>query len=91
MKEMNKKGIRLQEMGTIVIIVAVVAIIIAMGGRILSEIQEEQTANTVAYNATGYGLESLETFGSWLPIIVIVIVAVVVIGVIMFLRGRAEG
>jgi hypothetical protein len=91
-KDMDKKGIRLQEIGTIAIIIVTIAIVIAMSGRILSEIQAEQPGNSsdpsVAYNATEYGLESMETLGSWLPIIVIVIVAVVVISVIMLLRGQ---
>lgn len=62
-----------------------------------TEIGTEQTAvsdvgcqnGTAAYNATCGGLEGVETFGSWLDTIALIIVAAVVIGIIVSSFGRA--
>ncbi len=60
----------------------VVAIVISMGGEILTELRSTQTASSYAYNITSQGLEGAETFGDWLPTIAVVIAAAVVISVI---------
>lgn len=44
------------------------------------------------YNATGYGLSSMETLTSWLPTLALIVIAAVIIGIIIryFMVGRSE-
>ena len=92
MKAMGKKGFQLSEVPGIVIILVVVAIVLGLGGTILSQVQSTQTANTVAYNATGYGLTGVSTMASWQPTWAVIIAAAVVIGIIAayLMFGRRE-
>lgn len=83
MQAKKQKGIAMGSLSNYVLAFVVVVIIIAIGGSILSGIQDTQTANTTEYNVTSEGLEGIETFGNWLVIIALVIVAVVVIGLLM--------
>jgi len=77
------KGLSMGQFSAIALGFVVVAIVISMGGEILTELRDTQTANSYAYNITGQGLEGAETFGDWLPTIAVVIAAAVVIGVIV--------
>ena len=79
----KKKGITLAQFGSIALSFVVVAIILSMGGEILSQVQSGQTANSTAYSITGKGLTGMETFGNWLPTIAIVVAASVIIGIIL--------
>jgi len=66
-----------------VVALVVIAIVIAFGTLILVEDQDEVASidaeNTTAYNATGSGIEAMGTFGDWLPIISVVVVAGVIL------------
>lgn len=48
-----------------------------------------EARNSEAYNATGSAIEAGGIFGDWLPLIVLVIVAIIMIGLIM--RGLGGG
>lgn len=69
------------------IALVVIGMIIGFGALVLVETQTEIVAlssnTSVAYNATEYALEGMETFGSWLPLIVLVIVAVIIIALLV--------
>ena len=67
----------------LVITFGLVAIIISVGGSILSQVQTQQTTNSVAYNASTNGLTGITTMAQWLPTIAVVIAAAVVIGIII--------
>lgn len=60
-----------------------VALLFSFSGDILATVQADQTADTVAYNVTGKGLDSLTNVGNYLPTIGLV-VAVGAILVILF-------
>lgn len=70
---MDKKGQRgigvLLPLGLTFVVVAVA---IGIGAQVLSTVQESQTAQSIAYNTSGYGLTSLKTIGQWLPTIALV-------------------
>ena len=74
-------------LATMATILVAVAITIAMGALVLTNIQQTDTIveNSTAYNATQAGLDSMDTFADWLVIIAIVIVAVVVLALIKYL------
>ena len=77
------KGISLQDMSSYALAFAVIAITLAIGATILAQVQTTQTANTIAYNATGFGLTGTQTMSQWLPIIAVIIAAAIVIGIIV--------
>ncbi len=80
-----------QSLGAMALVVVVAAIIISMGAQILGQMQAQQTTNGIPYNITGQGLVGLVTFGQWIPLISLVIVAAVVIGVIINNLGGSAG
>jgi len=82
------KGFTVQSIGPLAIALVVGAIVISMGGEILSNLQGEQTANSVAYNVTGKGLSAMTQFGNWLPTIALIIAAAVIIGILVVYLSR---
>lgn len=78
----GKKGFALGEVPGIAIVLVVVAIVLGLGATILTQVQSTQTANSIAYNASGYGLTGTNTLASWQPTWAVIIAAAVVIGII---------
>ena len=95
----------LNGLSTAVISFVVFAIILGIGGLVLSEVSQTQCAGywnesspsggscetsdsdatpleSVSYNATGGGLEGVETFGDWLPTIAVILASAFIIGII---------
>lgn len=69
MEKKKKAMFGLDSLGSVAIILVVAAIVIAMGGTILKDIQGTQSSGNADYNATGYGLASMTTIAKWLPTI----------------------
>ena len=88
MKKMNKKGVALEMVPTVVVLLVVIAIVLGLGSTILTNIQSTQTANTYAYNASVDGLSGLDTFSGFQPTIAIVVVAGVILGIIFAVLVR---
>jgi hypothetical protein len=80
-----------RSLGAMGLVIVVAAIIISMGASILTSLQLQQTANSVAANITGQGLAGLVIFGQWIGLISLVIVASIVIGVIVNYMGGMGG
>lgn len=92
MKAFGKKGFALSEVPGIVIVLVVVAVVLGLGATILTQVQSTQTANSIAYNASQYGLTGVNTMASWQPTWAVIIAAAVVIGIIAayLMFGRRE-
>ena len=87
--EKSKKAYQVGDLLPLAITFVVVAVAISLGADVLDDIQGTQTANSIAYNATGYGLTSMNTLAKWLPTIALVVVIAVIIGIlIMYLARR---
>lgn len=71
----KKAEVNLGDMPGIVLILAVVVITISMIATVLSDMQSSQVANSVAFNATAKGIESMSTLADWTPTIALVIAA----------------
>lgn len=56
----------------------------------LSNIQSTQAPNSTAYNVTKEGISAFETFSSFVPVFVILIVALFVIALIFFTVKHAK-
>jgi len=83
-------AISLGQMATLAISFVILAIIIGIGGTVLDEVQDTQTDDGYAYNATGQGLEGIATFGDWLPTIAVILASALVIGIVasyFYFRG----
>ena len=80
--KINKKG-NINDMVPFVLSFIVVVIVVALGGSILGTFQSTQTVNSNAYNVTGQGLTGVSTFGSYLPVIAIVLVIAVIVGILI--------
>lgn len=74
---------QLTQFSTYVLAFVIIAVIIGIGGTILTQVQTTQTSGSIPYNATASGLTGIETFGDWLPTIAVIIAAAVVIGIIV--------
>ena len=88
MKLKSSKGaLSLGDMGGLAIAFITVAIIIGIGGTIMTSVQATQTVSTVAYNASTKALTGIGYFGDWLPTIATIVAAAVVLGVIYYFRN----
>ncbi len=83
MKMKNRKGLTLSQFGGLALAFVVVSIILSMGGEILTQIFDTQTALSYAANITQQGIDGVVVFGDWLPTIAVVVAAAVVIGIIV--------
>lgn len=91
-KPLKKKGYQVGDLLPLAIVFVVVAVAISLGADVLDDIQSTQTTDSVAYNATGYGLTAMNTFAKWLPTIALVVVIAVIIGIlIVYLARRFAG
>lgn len=68
-KMMNKKGLSIGDMGPLAIAFVFIAVVLGIGATVLADVQADQTANGYAYNASGNGLQAVDTFSGWLPTI----------------------
>ena len=80
---MNKKAFTLQEMAPLAIAFVIIAIVLGIGATVVEDVQSTQKVNGSAYNASGNGLQALDTLASWLPTIGVIVAAAVVIGIIV--------
>ena len=72
----------------IAIILVVASIAIGLGATVLTDIQTDQTADSYAYNASGFGLEGINTLGSYVPTIALVAAVAIVLGILIFYLAR---
>ena len=88
--KLGKKGIiSLGEAPTIVLVLVTLAIFLAVGALVLSEVQDNSaiTTGSVAYNSTLGGLEGLDTLASFQTVIAVVIAAALILGVVFLIRA----
>lgn len=95
LKKKAKKRGQLGGLGGSAIAIGVVAIVLAFVGLILTQTQTQvltQATNTsAAYNATVQGLTAVNTFASWLGIIVVVLLGGLVITFLVTRFGGMGG
>jgi NADH:ubiquinone oxidoreductase subunit 5 (subunit L)/multisubunit Na+/H+ antiporter MnhA subunit len=93
----NKRrlAVGLEELLPAVVAFVLIAIVGSVGALILQNFQSSSSipANSIAYNATSYGLKGVNTIMSYLPLIALVIVAAILIGIVLVafaFGGRRE-
>lgn len=78
-----------------VIVLVIIAVILGVGSTVLDKVDDTQTTNSFAYNATQDGLKGLDTFSDFQPTMATIVVAVVIIGLLLggfaFVRGKRGG
>lgn len=66
-----------------VILVVVTILAAAFSGDILADVQSGQTANSAAYNITGFGLTTLTNMTEQMPNVGLILVVAVIIGILV--------
>jgi hypothetical protein len=93
--ELRREALGLPDLLPAVVGFVLIAVVGSVGALILQNFQSSSsiTANSIAYNATGYGLKGVNTIMSYLPLIALVIVAAILIGIVLVafaFRGGGE-
>jgi len=79
----EKKGqVSLGAAPTLVITLVVIGIVLALGATILDKFKDQQTANSVAANATTNALKGIDTFSSFQTVVAIVLVSALILGLV---------
>ena len=83
--EQRRDAAGLEDLLPAVVAFVLIAIVGAVGALILQNFQSSTSipVNSIAYNATGYGLKSVDTVRSGLWLIALVIVAAILIGIVL--------
>ena len=76
---------------TAVIFIVISIIVLTLGAKITADTQSQMTAASAAYNVAGNGLSALQTMGSNLPLIGLVVMASIVILVLVVYLGGVMG
>ncbi len=91
--KLNKKGMSIGQLPQIAIIFAVAFIVLGIASVILTEVNNDQTADGYADNITTKGLEGMQKIGNWGSILGICVGAALVISVIVgsLMPGKQGG
>ena len=84
----NKKGQALSSLQGIVWILVVVGIMLAIGLVVLSELRDNDAVSGDAESAINSTIDAVSEIPGWLPIIVIVIVAAIILGLVQYFKTR---
>ena len=85
LKQKLKSAIPVGDLGSMATVLVVVGVTIGIATLILFNVAGEVPNASVANETIVAGIDAMETFGDWLVIIAIVIVAVVVLSLIKYL------
>ena len=85
LKQKLKSAIPVGDLGSMATVLVVVGVTIGIATLILFNVAGEVPNASVANETIAAGIDAMETFGDWLVIIAIVIVAVVVLSLIKYL------
>ena len=88
MKSLFKKykNGQLGSLQNMVISLVVIGFVLVIGLTLLSKVQEEQTADSAAYNASTATIDAMAEIPDWFGIIVLAVIAVVILGIIALVR-----
>ena len=88
----SKKGnMGLPALITAGVSLVILAVVLTIGADIVDEVQDTQTTDSYAFNASDQGLQGIDQLASWQSIIALVIAAGVVIGIIMLALAPRAG
>lgn len=80
----TKKGaITLGDAASMALAFVFFVVVVSVGGQVLTGIQSSQTANSVAYNATGFGLTGITNLANQSGTIGTIMGAAVIIGILV--------
>jgi len=78
----NKKGMGLNEMYPAIMTLVMIGILLGIGLLVLSEVSEN-IDNNDAQTAVNDTLEGIGNFADWIPVIVVVIAAAIILGLVL--------
>jgi len=74
----------------IVIGIVSIGIILAFAAMVFSNMQETQVTNSTAYNVAGKGVDITVSFSKFMPAIVIIGIAAIILGVVFWIISIAN-
>jgi len=80
----QKQGYRIEDLLPIALMFGVAVIGIAITADVIDNVQDDQVANSAAYNVSADGLEAMTELGSWTPTIALVVAAAIIIGILVY-------
>ena len=84
----RKKGtLAIDSIGDVALAIGVAVITVAIIAMILGNMKTNVTDANATY-VLGKGLTAMASFADWFEILVIVVIAVIILALVMFLRGR---
>ncbi|MHA2019050.1 MAG: hypothetical protein ACTSXY_12350 [Promethearchaeota archaeon] len=87
----DKKGMSINDLYPVILIIATVAILLAVVMFVLGEFGDQMTENSSAYNATSDIIDDFTNFVPWIGIILLVVAAAIVLGVVISSFGGKAG
>jgi len=88
MKTRRGQALNIGQLFTVGLTIGVAIVGISIVAEVVSQLQNTQTSDSAAFNISGSGLTGLSKFNNWWGVIITVAVAVIVIGLLMYFRGR---
>jgi len=79
----DKRGLGIQDLYPVILIIATVAILLAVVMFVLDEFGDQMTDNSSAANATEDIVDDFVDFVPWVGIILLVVAAAIVLGVVI--------
>jgi len=83
--QLDQLGGLIQALGFIAILLAVVFLVVAA---VKTQVAEQGSTSSAAYNATEEVQEAMSDVPGWLPIIVIAVIGGILLTLIQFFRGK---
>ena len=75
--------LKLQDLLPVAILLGVTIVGLTVVADIVTDINADQTAGSVAANVSGEGLNALQELGSWTPTLALVVAAALIIGILI--------
>ena len=79
-----KKGYGVADIAPMAIMLGLAIVVTVVMADVVTQIQEDQVANSYGYNISTSGLEGLDELGSWFDTIGLVVAAAVIIGILVY-------
>lgn len=85
----KKANVGLGQLPAFVWILVLIGISLTIGLTVMGKMRDVNTADTAEYNASVDTIAAMDDIPDWLPVIVVVVIAVIVVGLIAFFRMRS--
>jgi len=86
----NKKGQTLAGLQGVIWTLVIIGIMLVVGLTVLDNLKDTTTAGSEAEVAANATIDAVADISDWLPVIVVIIIAAVILGLVYFFRRTGE-